>query len=69
METPIRGIVVLGLARIAHSEQPHRRFGPVVGCPFDDREARSAIRAIDERVVVPAIARIVKLGQAVITRS
>ena len=39
--------------------------GRSYGTPRDDREARSAVRAVDERVAVAAVGRIEELGEAV----
>ena len=66
VEAPVAGIVVLGLARRAHREAGHRRRRPVVGHAADDREARPAVRAVDERVAEAAIGRVAQLGEAVV---
>ena len=66
MKAPVRWIVVLRLAIGTHQEGSHRRLGPVVGNILDDREARTAVGAVDERVPVAAVARVEELSQAVI---
>ena len=44
-------------------EAGHRRPRPVVRHAGDDREARAAVRAVDERVAVPAIGRVEELAR------
>ena len=51
-----RRVVVLAPARGAHRERGHRRQRPVVGDAAHDREARAAVRAVDERVAVAPVA-------------
>ena len=57
VEAPVQRILVLGLAGVAHLEARHRRQRPVVGDPLDDREARPAVRAVQKRIAVAAVAR------------
>jgi hypothetical protein len=66
MESSVTGVVVLVGAGPAHGEARHRRVGPVVREPDRDREARSAIRAVDERVAVAAVVAIEQLAEAVV---
>ena len=66
VKAPVAGIVVLGLALRAHRESGHRRRRPVVGHAADDREARPAVRAVDERVAEAAVGRVAQLGEAVV---
>ena len=54
--------------RRAHLEAGHRGQRPVVGHAAHDREARPAVRAVDERVAVPPVAGIEQLRQAVVAR-
>ena len=44
----------------AHREAGHRRQRPVVRDAADDREARPAVRAVDERVAVAAVGRVAR---------
>ena len=46
-------------------KRAHRRVFPVEGRPFDDRVARPALRAGDERVEVAAVGRVEQLAGAV----
>ena len=62
------GVVVLGLAGRAHRERGHRGQRAVVGDAADDRESRPAVRAVDERVAMAAVAGVEQLGQAVVAR-
>ena len=50
VEAAVGGVAVLGRALRAHREVAHRGHRPVVGDVLDDREARSAVGAVDERV-------------------
>ena len=55
----VAAVCVVGVfccALRAHLEFAHGGDGPVVGEVFDDGEARPAVRAVDKRVVVAAIA-------------
>ncbi len=64
VKTTIRWIFVLGSALGAHWETGHRRALPVIGRTRDDREPRPAVGAIQERIAVPAVARVEQLSQA-----
>ena len=66
VEAAVAGVVVLGRARGAEREPGHRGVGSVVGQPHGDREPRTAVRAVDERVAVPAVGRVEQLAQAVV---
>ena len=46
----------------AHREPPHGRAAAVVRDVLDDRVPRPAVRAVDERVAVPAVGGIEQLG-------
>jgi hypothetical protein len=65
VEAAVERILVLGLAAVAHPEAGHRGQRPVVGDAADDREARPAVGAVDERIAVAAIGGVPQLGQAV----
>ena len=65
VKAPVGRILVLRPAGGAHLESGHRRQRSVVGHPAHDREARSAVGAVDERVPVAAILGIEQLAQAV----
>ncbi len=65
VEPPIGGIAILTLARIAHRERAHAGALTVVRERQDDREARAAVRAVDEGVAVPAVLGIEQLAQAI----
>ena len=56
VEAPVGRVLVLGPAGRAHLEAGHRRQRPVVRDAAHDREARAAVRAVDERVAVAAVA-------------
>ena len=66
VEAPVAGIVVLAPAGGAHREAGHGRGGPVVRHAAHDREARPAVRAVDERVAEAAVGGIAQLGEAVV---
>ena len=63
MEAPVERVVVLGLALNAHPEARHGRLGAVVGNAHDDREARTAVGAVDERVAVAPVGRVEELRE------
>src|ERR1700733_685593 len=65
METAVGRILVLGPATFAHREARHRREWTVIGDPADDRKARTAVGAVDERVAIAAVAGVEQLAQAV----
>ena len=66
VEAPVGRVLVLPAAVAAQRETCHRRVRPVVGDAPDDREARPALRAVDERVAVAAVRRVEELVQAVV---
>ena len=66
VKPPVARIGVFGRTGFAHLETAHRRGGPVIGKLVDDREARTAVRAVDEWVAVPAVIGIVELAKAII---
>src|SRR5678816_527747 len=55
VEAPVERSVVFGAAARAHGEAVHRRPLAVVGHAADDRGARTAMGAADERVLVAAV--------------
>ena len=57
VEAPVRRVLVLAPAVVAHRERAHRRPLAVVGQRLDDREPRAAVGAVDERVAVAPVAR------------
>ena len=68
VEAPVARVLVLRPAGGAHLEARHRRERTVVGDAAHDREPRPAVRAVDERVAVAAVAGVPQLGQAVRAR-
>ena len=64
METAVGRIVIFGSALGAHRKLGHGSFGAVVGQVTHDGEARPAIGAIDEGVMVAAVLRIEQLFHA-----
>ena len=68
VEAAVERVVVFGLALGAHPEARHRRLRAVVGDALDDREARAAVRAVDERVAVAPVGGVGELGQARVAR-
>src|SRR5215208_2661747 len=69
VEAAVRGIFVLAAAIGAHLEARHRCCGPVVRDRAGDGEARTAIRAVGERVTVAPVRGVQKLSQAIFARS
>jgi cytochrome b6-f complex iron-sulfur subunit len=65
VKAPVVGRLVLALALGAHAERRHRGVRPVVRGGGRNREPRTAVRAVGERVPVPAIGGIAYLRQAV----
>ena len=64
VKTPVRRIVVLAPARLAHRERRHRRRGPVVGHVARDGEPRPAVGAVGERVAIAAVGRVEDFADA-----
>ena len=64
VEAPVGGILVLSPARRAQRKAPHRRALAIVRKILDDREARAAVGAVGEGVLVPAIVGIKQLRAA-----
>ncbi len=68
VEAPVARLLVLAAAVGAEREAAHRRVRPVVRQRADDGEARAAVRAVQEGIAIPAIGRVVQLGEAVVAR-
>src|SRR5581483_1228046 len=66
MKAPVRRVLVFGAAGRAHREAAHRRARAVVGQGFDDRVARAALRAVDERIAETAVRRLVEFAEALL---
>ena len=64
VEAAVFGIAVFVCALLAHGESRHGRVLAVVGQLVDDREARSAVGAVDEGVVEAAVRGVEQLGGA-----
>ena len=62
----IAWIGILARAIGAHLKRRHGRLGTIVGQLIDDREARAAIRAVDERIPVAPVARVEQLCKAIV---
>jgi hypothetical protein len=65
VEAAIERVLVLAPAFAAHLEVGHRRERPVVWDTANDREARAAVGAVDERVAKTAVRRVEQLAKAV----
>ena len=63
---PGLGVRVLPLALRTHRKLTHTRALAVVGHRVEDRHARAAGRAVDERVHISSVIRIVELGLALV---
>jgi hypothetical protein len=68
MKATVARILVFRAAIGAHGERGHRGARPVIRDAADDREARAAIGAVDERIPVPAVRRVEELLQACVAR-
>ncbi len=64
MEPPVARILVLSPAGVAHLEAGHGGERPVVRHAPHDREPRTAVRAVRERIAIAAIRRVQQLSQA-----
>ena len=67
MEAAIVDIFILRAACSAHGKLSHRGAAAVVRDVAHDRETRSAVRAIDEGIEIPAIGGVKQFTEAVIT--
>ncbi len=68
MEAPVERVLVFAPARVAQREARHAGVRPVIRQRVDDRVARTALRAVDERIAVAPIGRVGKLAHAVVAR-
>jgi hypothetical protein len=67
MESSIAWILVFTRALRAHFEVSHSRTGPIVWQCVDDRIARTAVSASYEKVVMPSVALVTQLLEAIVT--
>src|SRR4051812_36690990 len=67
MEAPIGWVVVFALTISAHRERRHRGQRTIVRDVANDRETRSAIRAVDEWITVAPVGRIEHFATAIVT--
>src|SRR5689334_2312501 len=67
VEAAVRRVVILGATLRAHVEVRHGRERTIIRYAAHDRESRTAVRAIDERIAVAAIRRIEQLAEALVT--
>jgi hypothetical protein len=67
MEASVKRVVIFGLAIRAKRKGRHCSLWAVIGDVFDDREARTAIGAVDERITITPIVGVKKLFSAIIT--
>jgi hypothetical protein len=65
MKAAVERVCVFATARIAHREIAHSRIGAVIRHVFDYREARAAVRAVDERIAEASVARVEHFTDAV----
>jgi hypothetical protein len=68
MEATVAWVLVFSSALRAELKSAHRRVAPVVGDGADDREARPALRAVDEGIAVAPVGRVEQLVQALVAR-
>ncbi len=66
--TAALGIVVFRLTLRAEMKCAHRSIGAIVRQRGDDAEPRSAVRAIDERIAIPAVGKIEQFRAAIRAR-
>ncbi len=66
MKAPVGRVFVFRAAGRAQREAPHGGALPVVGQVLDDREARAAVGAVGEGVLVAPVPRVEELGAAVV---
>ena len=69
MEAAIQGILILRFAFGTKAEISHGGFRPVIRNVFDDCEAGTAVRAIDEGIPVPEICGCEHFLQAICTNT
>ena len=69
MKAPVLGVLVLRLARGAHSEARHAGRDAVIRYVADDGVARAAMGAVGEGIAIAAIGRVPKITPASIARA
>ena len=67
VKAAIRRIAILRRTVRTHAEWPHRRGAAIVGNRFNDRQPRSALRAVGERIAESSCRRVQNLLPAVRT--
>ena len=67
MKATVRGVFVFSATLGAHLKLAHRCARAIVRNVFDDREAGTAVRTVDERILVAAILGVKQFSQAVVT--
>src|SRR5262245_48177827 len=67
VKAPVRGIVILPTAFVAHREHAHSGIRTIVRQAFDNSEPRSAVGAVGKWVEVAAIRRIKDFRQTIRT--
>ena len=68
MEAAVVRVFVFGAARGTQWKIRHRGVRPIVGHARDQRVARPALRAVDERVAVAPVARSQHLAAAIVAK-
>ena len=69
VKAPVPRVLILRAAELAHRKARHRRQRTVVGNARGDREARPAVGAVDERVAMATVARVVHFARGTQRRS
>jgi len=64
VETPVQWIFVFEAALRAQFKSSHGRTRPVIGQSLDQGVSRTTLRAIDKRIMVAAIIRIIQFREA-----
>ena len=68
VEAAIQRVVILRLAQRAHGELRHRGLRPVIRNAPRDREARSAVGAVEKGIAIAPVRGIKQLSQAIQAR-
>ena len=68
VEPAVGGVGIFGGAFRAHGEGVHRGRRPVIGQRADDGEARAAVGAVDEGVVIASVGGVEEFPQTVVAR-
>ncbi len=66
VEPAVGGVVIFGFAGRTHGKYGHRSPWAVVGQVAQNRESRTAIRAVEKRIAIAAIGRIEKLPNTLV---